>query len=862
MKRAVCVVLALCGLGTVGRLVAQESQSPRFETDIRPILKAHCWQCHGEEEELRGRLDTRLVRTLLKGGASGPAIVPGKTGASLLYRRVAAGQMPPGKKKVTGRELQTLAEWIEAGARTARPEPLSPVAGDRFTPEERGHWAFQPVRRPAVPRTRTTASIRNQIDAFLLARLERVGERFSAEADRATLARRLHFDLLGLPPPAELVHRFTADRSPDAYEKLVDELLASPRYGERWGRHWLDVAGYADSDGYAEEDPVRPWAYKYRDYVIRSFNEDLPWDRFLTEQLAGDELVPPPYQDLTGEQAGKLVATGFLRMGPDGTGGSNADANAARNDVVAETIKITTTALLGLSVGCAQCHDHRYEPISQEDYYRFRALLEPAYDWQNWRSPRQRLLNTWSAEQRRRAEEVDRELQTLAGRRTAELQALVLATFERELARLPPPHQPIARAGRAVSHDQRTELQRELIRKHPGLTVDPGSIARFAPEQAAALTAKFEKQSAPLKAGRPLEDQVMCLTEVPGKVPVTRLFARGDFKLPKQEVAPGDLSVLGAAAAVIPSRAPGLPTSGRRLAYARHLTSGRHPLTARVLVNRFWLHHFGRGLVGTPGDFGVMGEKPSHPELLDWLASEFVEGGWRLKRLHRLMVTSTAYRQVSTRRARLDRLDPDNRLLGRMSVRRMEAEVVRDALLAVGGRLVNKLGGPPVPVSPDEAGQIILAVDTRDGAARPTGKVVPLGEEEFRRSVYVQVRRSMPLSVLEPFDLPGLSPNCERRTSSTVATQALVMLNNSFVVEQAGVIGARAEREAGASPAAQVRWLWMAALGRQPEPIELARSLGFLAGEPEEKPQAMPSSTPITRLTHALVASNAFLYVE
>ncbi|MBM3458625.1 MAG: DUF1549 domain-containing protein, partial [Armatimonadetes bacterium] len=665
-RRGVRRILALGLLpAAAAAWAAGGTASVRFETDVRPILKAHCWQCHGEEDPPRGKLDARLARFLLQGGASGPAIVPGKHGASLLYRRAAAGQMPPGKKKLSQKELAVLARWIDDGAKTARPEPTSLAAGDTFSAEERGHWAFQPIRRPAIPPVRSQPRVRNPIDAFLLARLEAAGESFGSEADRPTLLRRLYFDLVGLPPTPETVEQFVADPSPEAYERRVDELLASPRYGERWARHWLDVAGYADSDGYSEEDPVRPWAYHYRDYVIRAFNADLPWDRFLVEQLAGDELAPPPYQDLTPEQADRLIATGFLRMGPDGTGGSNADAMAARNDVLAETIKITSTALLGLSVGCAQCHDHRYEPISQVDYTRFRALFEPAFDPQNWRTPRQRLISRWTAEQRRQSAAVDRELQENAGGRIREWNELIRATFEQELAKLPTEQQPIARVGRELSQERRSELQKELIRRYPGLTVDEGSLVRFAPDAANALTRKYEQLSNTIKAKRPPEDSVMCLTETPGKTPVTRLFSRGDYKLPRQEVEPGELSILDRGETVIPLQDPKLPTTGRRLAYARALTSGRHPLPARVLVNRFWLHHFGRGLVGTPGDFGLLGERPSHPELLDWLATEFMEGGWKLKQLHRLMVTSSAYRQSAVRRPRLERLDPENRLLGR-----------------------------------------------------------------------------------------------------------------------------------------------------------------------------------------------------
>ncbi len=351
------ILLCLMLLAAPVPLLAADSEtasvsSLSFEADVRPILKAHCWHCHGEDAELEGGLDARLARFLVKGGDSGPAIVAGDHGASLLYQRISAGEMPPGDKPLPEAQVATLAKWIDAGAPTSRPEPETLAAGNVFTAEERSHWSFQPIRRPSLPQVNRSELIATPIDAFLLARLEEQGFSFSPEADRATLIRRLYYDLTGLPPSPEQIEQFVNDPADDAYEQLVDRLLASPAYGERWVRHWLDVAGYADSNGYDELDRERKWAYKYRDYVIRAFNSDKSWDEFLVEQLAGDELLSPPYANLSAADADKLIATGMLRMGPDGTGGS-ADQNVARNDVMAETIKIVSTSLLGLSVGCA-----------------------------------------------------------------------------------------------------------------------------------------------------------------------------------------------------------------------------------------------------------------------------------------------------------------------------------------------------------------------------------------------------------------------------------------------------------------------------------------------------------------------------
>ena len=847
---------------------AEEPRPLRFETDVRRMLKAHCWQCHGEDPELKGGLDTRLVRFLLKGGESGSAIVAGKHSKSLLYQRVAAGEMPPGEKKLSQADLDVLARWIDEGARTVRPEPETLADGDTFTVEERQHWSFQPIRRPSLPAVKHPDRVRSPIDIFLLSRLDAHGLAFGPEADRETLIRRLYFNLVGLPPAPDAIDRFATDNAPNAYERLVDDLLASPAYGERWARHWLDVAGYADSDGYTEQDTVRPWAYHYRDYVIRAFNADKAWDEFLVEQLAGDELLTPPYRNLTARQADRLIATGFLRMGPDGTGASNVDTNAARNAVISETIKITTTSILGLSVGCAQCHDHRYDPITQSDYYRFRALIEPAYDWQKWRAPAARLVSLWSADELRQAEAVADALQKISEKRTAELDMLVRETFERKLRKLPAELQAEAKQVRETPAKQRSEQQRQLIEKHPFLTLDRNSLSKFATDETAALNKKWDELVKAAQSKRPADNCAMCLTEEPSRIPVTRLFSRGDFQQPRQEIKPGELAVLNAAGLAIPSNDPQLPTSGRRLAYARHLTNGKHPLVARVLVNRIWLHHFGQGLVATPSDFGMLGEEPSHPELLDWLADDFTAGGWKLKRLHRMIVTSTAYRQTSTRRRELDAVDPENRLLGRMFVRRLEAETIRDSLLAVSGQLTGKMYGPPVPVSPDVVGQIVVAVDTRDGGGRPTGKVIPLGADEFRRSIYVQVRRSMPLSVLEPFDLPILTPNCERRPSSTTAPQALLMMNNPFIIRQAGALAARIQREAGADRAAQFQLAWRLVLGRSASDAELRNGVVFLEQEiaaaraDPETTSSDPVRVALARLCQALLCSNGFLYVE
>ena len=850
---------------------AAEPDTPRFETHVRPILKAHCWQCHGEEEELRGELDTRLARFLIKGGESGPAIVPGRHTESLLFDRASSGEMPPGSKTLSVQDLAILARWIDSGARTVSPEPKSLPREGAFTNEEQQHWAFQPIQREELPFIQHTHQLRSPIDAFLLARLAEEELNYSPEADRPTLIRRLSFNLHGLPPTPAAVDRFIADRTPGAYERLVDRMLASPAYGERWARHWLDIAGYADSDGVIKEDPVRPWAWKYRDYVIRAFNSNKPWDEFLVEQLAGDELLTPPYKDLTPDQADCLIATGFLRMPPDGTSGSNIDQDAARNQVMAEVIKVVSTSLLGLSIGCAQCHPHRYDPITHTDYYRIRALFEPAYDWKNWRSPNARLISQWSKEDRKQAEVVDNELAEIATGRDAELDAAVEKAVEKRILRLPAEIRPHARIARETPDKKRTEQQKELIEEFPFLKVTRGSLQEIELALKKEIVGKWDALTAAASRRRPAEDYLMCLTEIPNHVSPTLLFARGDFNLPRQPVTPGGLSVLSTNGVTIPDNNPDLSTTGRRLAWAQHLTSGHHPLVARVLVNRFWMHHFGRGLVATPANFGMQSKQCSHPELLDWLASEFMDSDWNLKHLHRLVVTSRAYRQTSVRSERLNELDPDNRLLGRMSVRRLEAEVLRDSLLALSGRFVQKMYGPPAPVSLDAVGQrVIVSANQYDSTGRLLRNVAPVGEDAYRRTIYMQVRRSMPLGILQPFDPPAVKPNCELRTVSTNAPQSLMMMNDPFVLKQVQFLAVWIDRVVGKDPGERFVLAWRSVFGRAPTDNEKRFGLEFL--EEDTAAVRSPNSSKsddhdsdlaeLTHLCHALVSSNGFLYVD
>jgi hypothetical protein len=676
-------------------------------------------------------------------------------------------------------------------------------------------------------------------------------------------------DLTGLPPTPEETDAFLKDAGDDAYERMVDHFLASPAYGERWGRHWLDVAGYADSDGNGSEDTPRPYAYKYRDYVIRSLNADKPWDQFLTEQLAGDELVARPWTNLKPDQIEKLTATGFLRTAT--YSGGNAEA---ANQVVGDTLKIVSSSLLGLSVGCAQCHDHRYDPIPQSDYFRLRAIFEPALNPAQWRGPGQRLLSLYTDEQRAQAAVVQKEVDKLLAAYNEKQAKMVEAAFEAELQKFPAEQRDALRAAVKTAADKRTPEQKQLVAVNPKLLITPGVLYQY--NQAAADELKRDMDAVNKKRGeRPPEDFLSILDEVPGQVPTTHLFHRGDYRAPKEAIAPGGITIAAPEGqrVDIPAKDPHLPTTGRRLAWAKHLTSGKHPLVGRVLANRVWLNHFGRGLVDTPGEFGKLGALPTHPELLDWLASVFTapdtstgvdrgterprDGesgfGWSLKKLHKAIMLSTVYRQSALADAKKRKVDTDGSLYSRFPVRRLDAETLRDRLLQAAGRLDATQFGPPVPIVEDAVGQIAAKDDTP------------------RRSIYLQVRRSLPISFLVAFDAPVMTVNCEKRQATNGAPQALMLMNSSFTLAQAKHFAGRLRKEAPEGLPQQVALAWRLAYCRPITAPESAGALAFLARQ-REMLKAAPGgdkATPeqlelsaLTNLCQQLLSSNEFLYVD
>ncbi len=840
-----------------------------FEKDVRPIVKAHCTHCHGEEEKPKGKLDLRLRRFMDK------VVVAGDPTKSKLVEMIRSGEMPEKGKPLAETELAIIEKWIAQGAKTAKPEPLALAPGPIISDEDREYWAFQSVKRPAVPQIVNHKSrIINPIDSFILAEAVQKGLTMAPEADRRTLIRRVTLDLTGLLPTPEEVEAFVADQSLLAYEQLVERLLASKNYGERWARHWLDVVGYADSNGFSEADSVRPHAWRYRDYVIRAMNEDKPWSEFIQEQIAGDELAGVTHADyqqavLDPKRTDQLIATAFLRMAPDGTGDAPEDPKLAANQTIAEQIKITTSSLMGMTVACAQCHDHRYDPITQADYYRLRAVFDPAYHWQAWRAPAQRLYSLYSPEERAKANEIEKQVGDINREAQAMSKKFLDEIFEVEIRKVPEAEQAAFRVARATPKDKQTPEQKALIKKYPS-ALATYSLDLYDKKKQDLVLAKMA-EGEKLRATKPPEGFVMALTEVKQKPQASHLFNRGDHEQPKQVLEPGELGILAS-----PQIEPFKPvpvssgSSGRRLAYAHWLTSGKHPLVARVLVNRFWLNHMGRGIVNTPGDFGRQGELPTHPELLDYLADEFVKSGWKLKSLHRLIMLSSAYRQSSVNDASL-RADPENRFYARFKMRRLDAETLRDSMLATTGTLVQASYGPPSGIGRDPQGRVITGIDK---GTITTHKVDPAGADDFRRSIYVQVRRSKPVTVLDTFDAPTMSPNCEMRSQTTVAPQSLLLMNDTFVLDSSRRLADRVTAEAPNDRAKQLQRVWSLLYSKPATDADITKCLAYL----DEQTKALtqyhhdiqhakgvvpnPPQEAMASLCQILCSSNRFLYVE
>ena len=871
------LLLALMAPGA--RLAQAEESAPVvFEADILPILTAHCFKCHGLEAR-KASLDLRTVGMMLRGGENGAVIVKGSAQESPLYARIADRSMPPEKElPLTDAKIELLRRWLDAGAPTANADaPLSTVEAPVVTAEDRQFWAFRKPVRASLPSVRQSSRVRTPIDAFVLAKLEDKSLGLSAEADRATLIRRVTFDLLGLPPTPMQVDQFLADADLAAYERLIDRLLASPHFGERWGRHWLDASGYVDTigdDTDAAIANVSAGKWLYRDYVTSSFNSDKPFDRFLIEQMAGDELVDWQNAETYGADTKELlIATGMLRAAADETLQNELNTADIRQAVLEHTMEVVANNILGLTVNCARCHSHKFDPIPQEDYYRLLAIFSPAFNPQSWLQPAQRELPDISKPEKARADAANAEIDKQVGERKANISAIKKPCedrlFEAKLATILEPIRADTKAAVQTEAGKRTEVQKYLAGKfEAALKVSSEEIvAALAPADKATVD-RLTQEIAALNAGRRTWGTIQAVYDV-GPPPATYLLRRGNLDRPGPEVPPGYLHAL--AETEQESRIEGPPlsqhASGRRLAFARWLTD-RHSaaggLVARVYVNRVWQYLFGQGIVATSDNFGHSGARPTHPELLDWLALEFQSNNWRVKPLVKLIMISAAYRQASYRQpsdSGLDEhmadpqlVDPGNELLWRTRLRQMESESVRDAILLASGRLDDSLGGPPTMIEGKPDGTVVVK---KEGTPPQAAN---------RRSMYLLARRRYNLSLLEAFDQPELTSNCTRRTPSAVVSQSLTMLNDDFVKEQATEFAAVVRRDASERND-QIARVFRVALAREPAEAEAAWATELLDHQTQRyqqtpMPPAEAAEKALAHLCQMLLNTNEFLYIR
>jgi hypothetical protein len=904
-------------------LTPQEAEF--FEQRIRPVLAEHCFRCHGPQKQSSGlRLDSRAA--LLKGSDNGPVVKPGDPDNSPLVeavRRSGATKMPP-KTPLPPEAVQALTAWVKMGV----PWPESAAAATGANAEAaRRHWAFQPVRNPVPPAVKDTAWPHTTVDRFILAKLEAKGLTPAPAADRRTLLRRLSFDLTGLPPTPDDSTAFEADTSPDALARVVDRLLASPEYGERWGRYWLDVARYADTKGYVFfEEAQFPWAWTYRDYVVRSFNDDLPYDRFVLEQLAADRLPP-------GADKRPLTALGFLSLG--GRFMNNP------HDILDDRIDVVARGLLGLTVTCARCHDHKFDPIPQKDYYSlygvFASSVEPTVPPLFEEPPRTEAYEKFDRELKAREQKLADFIRAqhdavVGGARTRaaeyllavharkdqpsaddfmlladgnDLNPTMIIRWQAYLARTRKQPHPVWAPWHALADlpekefaDRAAVLCAGLAHADPAHPVNPLVVKALSEKpprtlaEAARCYAELlngaekqwqdavkhaaEEKAPPATLSDPAEEELRQCFHAPGAAPNVaygeindlalfpdrpsqgklqelrkaveqwratgpgappramvlvdapvpyepRVFRRGNPNNPGDAVPRQFLQVLAG-----PSRQPFRDGSGR-LELAQAIVERKNPLTARVLVNRVWLHHFGAGLVRTPSDFGLRSEPPSHPELLDHLATAFMDGGWSIKKLHRLILLSAVYQQRSDDRPECRRVDPDNALLWKMNRRRLDFEALRDALLAVSDRLDRRMGGPPVK-------------DT-------------LGPAGNRRTLYGYLDRLHVPGLWRTFDFPSPDATSPQRDSTTVPQQALFLMNNPFVLESARRLLRRPEVEAEADTARKVERLYRLAYGRAPAAEEVSLARDYLGA-------ANQSAAEWERYVQALLLANEFVFVD
>jgi hypothetical protein len=845
--------------------VAQDvTSSPLFERDILPILAARCHDCHGGDLK-EARLDLRTLSSILRGGESGPAVVRGEPAKSLLLDKVLSREMPPGKDKLTAAELDLIQQWVKAGLPAK--EPFHPVTESLFTAEEQSHWAFRPLVAPPVPAIKNAEQDWTPIDRFLLARLEAQHLSFSRSADRQTLLRRVTFDLTGLPPTVEELADFEHDSRADAYERTVERLMNSPQYGVRWGRHWLDIAGYTDTVTFDEDfGPVRGFAegkWRYRDYVIDAFNRDLPYDQFVLEQLAGDELVDwQNAAEYSPEVIEKLVATGFLRTPEDLT------VDDPRPFVVwsavHETVEHIGASFLGLSLQCARCHSHKFEPIPQRDYYALMALVTPALNPQAWKNGRERLLPDVAKPIQKHNSEIDRAVAEVQQQIAIIRRGGEVKLRNEKLKSIPEQIRADLNTALDLPADKQDAVQKYLVEKlGPLVKVDPAAIEAALTEAERESLKQLNARIAELNSKKQTHGWIHAVYDV-GPPPTTFIFKRGEFDAPGREAPPGFLRVLSTpdTEKLLEARFPN--TSGRRMALAQWITRAESPasgLAARVMMNRIWQHLFGQGLAATSDNVGMSGSAPTHPELLEWLAADFRANGWKIKRMIRQIVLSAAYRQSSVAdRAVIHteqsptEIDPANAMLWRARLRRLDAESIRDAIAAQCGRLDLTLNGPPISLDYDLKSGRVSDKALADNAA-------------YRRGVYLENRRVYNPTFLSTFDRPIVTRGTCRREQSATAPQALSMINDPFVVINAQRCADRIRSKVQASPEEQIQEAYRLILGRAPEDDEKLWCGQLLAEQAALYEKAGHSADEAARrglasLCQTLWGTNDFLYLR
>jgi hypothetical protein len=815
-----------------------------FVRNVLPIFQARCTSCHGSEVQMSGlRLDNQL--SALKGGKSGrPAIVPGKSSESLLIRYVsgldAKVVMPPTGERLQSGEISLLSQWIDQGA--TWPEEI--VTPKHQNSQGLDHWAFKPVQMPTLPEVKNSAWVRNPIDNFVLAKLESRGWVPSPTAEPRALFRRVYLDVVGVPPSPPEQEAFLQSPRPEALDRVVTDLLSRPGYGERWARHWLDLVRYAETNGY-ERDATKPHVWRYRDYVIRSLKEDKPFDRFVLEQLAGDELPDA--------NAETLIATGFHRLGP--WDDEPADPKTDRYDQLDDVVSTTAQVFLGLTLGCARCHDHKFDPLTQTDYYRMVAVFNGL--------------------QRPRDGRTELDLPT---GRPVEVQAelsrdRLLEAFKQQLAELRESRRkevlsskPSALPSEAVAAfladpQKRDETQQKLVEKFSA-SLNEAIDAVAPPDEKPKIDSLKRKieQTRNLTADLPRGYYMVEPEAVPS---TTHVLIRGKAGNLGAEVAPGMPAVLLRQQPVFPGPQR---TSLRRLTLAQWIANPENPLTARVIVNRIWQHHFGEGLVRTPSDFGRMGEKPTHPELLDWLASWFVREGWSIKKLHQLILTSNAYRMSKDWNPKYGAEDPENRLLWRISPRRLEVEAIWDSTLSLSGQLNSRMYGSSMyPFVPEAALR---------GHSDPDKIWKPFDENDAsRRAIYAFVKRSMLVPLFEVLDFCDTTRTAASRQVTSVAPQALSLFNGDFVNRQSHHFAKRLEAEAGFNAEKQIERAYLLALCRPVNGNEKAQMLGFLKHEEElrlKEVSSQPSSADrerarrdaLEQMCRVILNLNEFAYTD